>query len=68
MAFFQTISMTLIPIFAGLIIESEQKITTLSQGYKLSSLLFVSICIVGVFVSFLIYCTGNEHSFMYNDE
>ena len=34
MAFFQTISMTLIPIFAGLIIESEEKITKLSEGYK----------------------------------
>ena len=67
MAFFQTISMTIIPIFAGLIIESETKITTLSQGYKLSSLLFVSICIVGVLISLLIYCTGKEHSFMYND-
>jgi hypothetical protein len=59
--------MTIIPIFAGLIIESETKITTLSQGYKRSSLLFVSICFVGVLISLLIYCTGNEHSFIYND-
>jgi hypothetical protein len=34
MGFFQTISMTLIPIFAGEIIESEEKITKLSEGYK----------------------------------
>jgi len=34
MAFFQTISMTAIPILVGMIIESEEKITKLSQGYK----------------------------------
>mgnify|MGYP000159170510 CR=1 FL=1 len=67
MAFFQTISMTLIPIFAGLIIESEEKITTLSQGYKEESLLFVGMCLVGVTVSFVLFRSGSATSFMYND-
>lgn len=55
MGFFQTISMTLIPIFSGLIIESETSITKISEGYKASSLLFVSICLSGVVVSYIIY-------------
>lgn len=68
MGFFQTISMTLIPIFAGEIIESEEKITKLSEGYREESLLFVGICLIGVVVSFLIYRMANDSSFIYDDE
>ena len=34
MGFCQTIAMTLIPIVSGEIIETEEKITTLKEGYK----------------------------------
>lgn len=68
MAFFQTIAMTLIPICAGLIIESEEQITKLSEGYKEESLLFVGICLCGVVVSFCISSLGDDDSFRFNDE
>lgn len=68
MAFFQTISLTLIPLIVGQIIESETKITKLSEGYREESLLFVIICFIGVIISGLIYNYGNENSFIYNDE
>lgn len=68
MGFFQTISMTLIPIFAGEIIESEERITKLSEGYREESLLFVGICLMGVVVSYLISRLANDSSFIYDDE
>lgn len=68
MGFFQTISMTLIPIFAGMIIESEEKITKLSEGYREESLLFVGVCVVGVGISFWIMKAADEGSFIYDDE
>lgn len=68
MGFFQTISMTLIPIMAGEIIESEEKITKLSEGYKEESILFVGICLMGVIVSYSIFHMANDNSFIYNDE
>lgn len=68
MGFFQTISMTLIPIFSGEIIDSEKKITKLSEGYRESSLLFVLICLIGVIVSAFISRYADEQSFIYNDE
>lgn len=68
MGFFQTISITLIPILSGLIIESDTAITNLSQGYKDSSLLFVLISIVGVVVSYIIYVSSDATAFIYDDE
>lgn len=68
MAFFQTISMTVIPIFAGMIIESEEKIMKLSEGYKEESLLFVGVCVVGVLFSLWIMLVAKEDSFIYDDE
>ncbi len=60
--------MTLIPIFAGEIIESEERITKLSEGYREESLLFVGICLMGVVVSYLISRLANDSSFIYDDE
>jgi MFS family permease len=68
MGFFQTIALTLIPIASGYIVESEEKVTNRSLGYKESSLLFIILCLSGVVVSFLIYRLADEHSFIYNDE
>lgn len=68
MAFFQTIAMTLIPICSGYIVETEQRITKLSEGYKESSLLFVWICLAGVALSTVLWRTANADSFRFDDE
>lgn len=69
LCFFQTLSMTAVPLISGFIIEEDTVNNDNNiQGYKNSSFLFVFLCILGVLISFIIMNRATPESFKYDDE
>jgi surface polysaccharide O-acyltransferase-like enzyme len=66
LGFFQTVTMTAVPMISGYIIEEDSH--NYMRGYRDSSFLFVVLCIVASGVSLAIMLMATPQSFRYVDE
>ena len=71
LCFFQTISMTAIPLLSGFVIDSSKsdpESTPTAGGFSNSSLLFVLLSFIGFLISVVIMKTANDSSFRFEEK